>query len=401
MRILKVSQTYFPFQAEGGRPTKVRALANGLARRGHDVTVLTADMGFGKPGGPPEPLSRIRWGWRAEEDCVTAIYLRTWARHRALTLNPGILSFCAETLGSFDVVHIYGLYDLIGFPVASRCLRRDIPYVVEPIGMFRPIVRSLWLKRAYHFLGGKRLVQRASRVIATSDKEQEEFISGGIAESNIMIRRNGVEVPERLPQSGSFRRKMGIPENAKLILFIGRLIAKKSPDLLLRAYTRWRQEAGRGMTSVLILGGPDEGDGYLPKLEKLSRELGLGETVRFTGPLYDDAKWEAYRDADVFVLPSQHENFGNTAAEAVACGAPVIVTDRCGIAPVVNGRAGLMVPYGEAELERALAKILAEESPRERYQAGCEEVARDLTWKEPITEMEALYSKLKVGSKAK
>ncbi len=401
MRILKVSQTYFPFQAEGGRPTKVRALANGLARRGHDVTVLTTDMGFGKPGGPPEPPSRIRWGWRAEEGGVAAIYLRTWARYRALTLNPEILSFCAETLGSFDVVHIYGLYDLIGFPVASRCSRRGIPYVVEPIGMFRPIVRSLWLKRAYHFLGGKRLVQRASRVIATSDKEQEEFISGGIAESNIIVRRNGVEVPERLPEPGSFRRERGIPAKAKLILFLGRLIAKKSPDLLLRAYAKWRQDAGRVMTSVLVLGGPDEGDGYLPKLENLSRELGLGEIVQFTGPLYDQAKWAAYRDADVFVLPSQHENFGNTAAEAVACGAPVIVTDRCGIAPVVNGRAGLVVPYGEAELERALEKILAEESPRDRYQIGCEEVARDLTWKEPITEMEALYSKLTVGSEAR
>lgn len=401
MRILKVSQTYFPFQAEGGRPTKVRALANGLARRGHDVTVLTTDMGFGKPGGPPEPPSRIRWGWRAEEGGVAAIYLRTWARYRALTLNPEILSFCAETLGSFDVVHIYGLYDLIGFPVASRCSRRGIPYVVEPIGMFRPIVRSLWLKRAYHFLGGKRLVQRASRVIATSDKEQEEFISGGIAESNIIVRRNGVEVPERLPEPGSFRRERGIPAKAKLILFLGRLIAKKSPDLLLRAYAKWRQDAGRVMTSVLVLGGPDEGDGYLPKLENLSRELGLGEIVQFTGPLYDQAKWAAYRDADVFVLPSQHENFGNTAAEAVACGAPVIVTDRCGIAPVVNGRAGLVVPYDEAELEGALEKILAEESPRDRYQIGCEEVARDLTWKEPITEMEALYSKLTVGSEAR
>jgi glycosyltransferase involved in cell wall biosynthesis len=401
VRILKVSQTYFPFQAEGGRPTKVRALANGLARRGHDVTVLTTDMGFGKPGGPPEPPSRIRWGWRAEEGGVAAIYLRTWARYRALTLNPEILSFCAETLGSFDVVHIYGLYDLIGFPVASRCSRRGIPYVVEPIGMFRPIVRSLWLKRAYHFLGGKRLVQRASRVIATSDKEQAEFISGGIAESNIIVRRNGVEVPERLPEPGSFRRERGIPAKAKLILFLGRLIAKKSPDLLLRAYAKWRQDAGRVMTSVLVLGGPDEGDGYLPKLENLSRELGLGEIVQFTGPLYDQAKWAAYRDADVFVLPSQHENFGNTAAEAVACGAPVIVTDRCGIAPVVNGRAGLVVPYGEAELERALEKILAEESPRDRYQIGCEEVARDLTWKEPITEMEALYSKLTVGSEAR
>ena len=56
----------------------------------------------------------------------------------------------------------------------------------------------------------------------------------------------------------------------------------------------------------------------------------------FTGPLYDEAKWAAYRDADLFVLPSQSENFGNAAAEAIACGTPVMVTDRCGIAPLVD-----------------------------------------------------------------
>ena len=77
----------------------------------------------------------------------------------------------------------------------------------------------------------------------------------------------------------------------------------------------------------------------------------------FVGPLYDEEKWQAYRDADVFVLPSQNENFGNTAAESAVCGTPVIVTDRCGIAPLVR-RAGLVIRHDAVELEQALRAIL-------------------------------------------
>jgi glycosyltransferase involved in cell wall biosynthesis len=395
VHILKVSQTYFPFQAAGGPPTKIRAIAKRLVHDGHTVTILTADMGFGKPGGPPEPTERNQWGWRAEESGIEVVYLRTWVHYRALTVNPGVIRYCKELLGSFDIVHIYGLYDLLGLCAGSRCLRRGIPYVIEPIGMFRPIIRSLWLKRAYHLLlGGKQLVQRASSVVATSEQEKQELVAGGIAESLVIVRRNGVDVPEHLPQPGSFRTKLNLAADVKLILFLGRLIAKKSPDLLIRAYAMWWQDAAPGNSSALVLGGPDEGDGFLKKLKSLSRELGLGETVKFTGPLYDQAKWEAYRDADVFVLPSQNENFGNTIAEAVACGTPVIVTDRCGIAQAVNGRAGLMVPYGSNEIKAALTKILNEDSPRQRYQRGCEEVAKELSWNQPVAQMEALYSTL-------
>ena len=70
----------------------------------------------------------------------------------------------------------------------------------------------------------------------------------------------------------------------------------------------------------------------------------LGGVGTLIGPVFGAAKWAAYRDADVFVLPSQNENFGNTAAEAVAAGTPVIVTEQCGIAPLLANEAGLVVP---------------------------------------------------------
>ena len=90
----------------------------------------------------------------------------------------------------------------------------------------------------------------------------------------------------------------------------------------------------------------------------MAERLGVASRVLFCGPLFDAAKWEAYRDADVFVLPSQNENFGNTAAEAAAAGTPVVVTEDCGVAPLLAGIAGLVVPHdaeGDFTGDRAIA----------------------------------------------
>ena len=103
----------------------------------------------------------------------------------------------------------------------------------------------------------------------------------------------------------------------------------------------------------------------------MAAQMGLNGGVLFTGPLYDDAKWAAYRDADLFVLPSQNENFGNTAAEAVACGTPVLVTDRCGIAPIVDQRAGVVVPHDCAALEAGLARFWTIPSSPRDLRTGC------------------------------
>src|SRR5271156_5729014 len=77
MRVLKVVQSYFPFQDRGGPVVKVRALARGLAQRGHQVTVLTADLGLQKLNGSAMSFQPCPWGWRAEEDGVESIYLST------------------------------------------------------------------------------------------------------------------------------------------------------------------------------------------------------------------------------------------------------------------------------------------------------------------------------------
>jgi glycosyltransferase involved in cell wall biosynthesis len=395
MRILNVTETYAPFLEFGGPPVKVRALSEGLARRGHTVGVLTADWGLEKRMQTQEgkiTAEHSPFGWRRNENGVQAIYLPTWFRYRTVSWNPAVRRYCRARLKNFDVVHIFGLYDLLGPAVAAACRVRNLPYVLEPIGMFVPIVRNLRLKGLYHLVWGRRLIEGASAVITTSDQEAEELEGGGVPGAKIVQRRNGVVIPELWPERGTFRRARGISADARVVLFLGRLSVKKSPDLLLKAFAEL-SKCSAGIPLMLVFAGPDEG-GVEAELDQMAWQLGIRSKVQFAGPVFDQDKWAAYRDADVFVLPSQNENFGNTAAEAVAAGTPVIVTEQCGIAPLLADEAGLVVRHDSAALSEALERVLGDTKLRARLAGGCAKVTSRLGWDEPVREMEALYARL-------
>jgi hypothetical protein len=123
MRILSVTETYAPFLEFGGPPVKVRALAQGLAGRGHQVTVLTADWGVEARMSAADAANAERgpFGWTRAENGVTAIYLPTWLKYRSVTWNPAVKRFCRTGLQEFDIAHIYGLYDSLGPAVAAAC----------------------------------------------------------------------------------------------------------------------------------------------------------------------------------------------------------------------------------------------------------------------------------------
>jgi glycosyltransferase involved in cell wall biosynthesis len=322
---------------------------------------------------------------------VTAIYLPSWFHYRAMTWNPALGRYLRARLQNFDVVHIFGLYDFLGARVARECRQRKIPYVVEPIGMFVPIVRSVFLKRLYHRYYGRELLSGASRIIATSEQERAELQAGGIPGEKIILRRNGVEFPAAMPPRGEFRDSLQIPADAKVLLFLGRLSSKKSPDLLLKAFADVcnRQTALRESLH-LVFAGPDEA-GMSAKLGDSATQLGLQTRVHVGPALSGDAKWSAYRDADIFVLPSQNENFGNTAAEAVAAGTPVILTDQCGIAPLLGGKAAIVVKHDRTQLASAIETLLLDESLYRELKAGCAKAVTILSWQQPIEEMEVLY----------
>lgn len=391
MRVLKTVQSYYPFQDRGGPVFKVRALARNLARRGHQITVLTADLGLQGHSWDNLHIEHCEWGWRAEEDGVEAIYLPTLGHYRALTINPGLLKFCGNSLGRYDVVHFYGLYDLLGPAVSHFCRSRGIPYVIEPMGMYRPIDRNFRLKRIWHSLLGKAYVRNAARLVATSEIERQDLIEGGVPVEKIVVRYNGVEVSsaQKDVPHGYFRAKWAIPPNDPLISFLSRLIPRKGADLLIEAFAKVCPTQG-----TLVIAGPEGETGYVSLLKKCAERNGVANRVVFTGPLYDAEKDLMFADSDIFVLASRYENFANVVAEAVACDIPVVVSNMCGIHSLVDGRAGMVIPVGRDELASALQDLLRNESLYARLKAGCRQVASELTWGTLSGQMENYYTEV-------
>ena len=392
MRILKTTQTYYPYLSKGGPPAKVRGIARALVDRGHEVTVVTAD--FGEPDSIADAHEgqrrKTEWGWESSLDGVEAIYLSSLANYRAATINPSVIKFCARRLRAFDVVHIYGLYDGLGAVAGWFCRQSGTPYVLEPLGMFGAKIRSHQKKRVYDHIIGRELLHGAEAVVATSETERSELVAAGLNPEKVVLRRNGLDLGEyqNLPTKGALRARLNVGASEYLVLFLGRISFIKGLDLLVEAFAQIDSDAR------LVIAGPDDRDGCLETIRGSITALKIEDRVILPGPLFGKEKLEALVDADVLVLPSRHESFGNAAAEAIACGTPVLVTGKCGIAPLVAGRAGLVTACEVESLRDGLARLRLDDTLLPRLKEGCENLARSLSWDEPVGMMERHYESL-------
>jgi len=167
---------------------------------------------------------------------------------------------------------------------------------------------------------------------------------------------------------------------------LSRLIPRKGADILIDAFASVCPEKGH-----LVIAGPEGDAAYVAGLRKRAVDRGVASRVLFTGPLYDAAKAAVLKDATVFALPSRYENFANVAAEAMACGVPVIVTDACGISPLVDGIGGLVIAREQEALTDALSRLIRDEALYARLKEGCRRVAAQLDWGTLTEQMERHY----------
>lgn len=401
MRLLFVTPFYFPDLRFGGPPQKIHAVARGLTAAGHDVRVLTFDH------------SRRAAVETKQIDGISVQYL-PW-RGRGLRQFPSDLEAIRRETQDADVVHCYGLYTAL-IPLAARAARRaGVPIVQEPLGMYPPRARNQPAKRLYNAVISRRILNNAAALIAASESEAND-LQTFIPEAEIVHRRNGIDVDAfaNLPHSNELRETWHIRSDERIVLFVGRLSPIKNLEELIRAFARLKVESekskvgtigiakggarnGESGGAKLILVGPGEPQ-YEQRLRALVARKGIADRVVFAGPLYEDQQKAAFAAADLFVLPSLNESFGNASAEAVAAGVPVLLTDTCGIAPLIHGRAGMAVPLGIESLAEGLRLMLTPEI-RDQMTARREEVKRELSWEEPVRQTIELYERIVAQSR--
>lgn len=303
---------------------------------------------------------------------------------------PVSLQRLRQKIVNSDIIHLYGLYNLLA-PLAAWLARYyHKPYTVEPLGMYTPRLRNQAVKRVYHRLFTHQLFANAAQIIATSQVEYAELLPL-VSADRLMLRANGVDLDRfaNLPDPAELRQRWQLRPTDKVALFVGRIHPIKNLVVLLQAF------AQAELTHKLILVGPIEQSEYQAELQSLCQVLGLAERVIFAGPLYDTEQLAALALADFFVLPSQYESFGNAAAEAIAAGIPALVTTGCGIAPLLHQKAGLAVPPTVAGLVFGL-QTLADSVRRAVLCSDLATVRQSLSWQRPVAQMRNFYQQLQL-----
>ena len=317
MRLLRLIPSIDP---RGGGPTEgARRIDAELSRLGHSVEVVSLDAPgenflHGYPG-VVHALGPARFSYRYSDVLVP------WLR---------------ENRQRFDAVIVNGLWQYHGFAAWRALAGTETPYFVFTHGMLDP-----WFKRTYplkHFKkwlywpwADYRVLRDARVVLFTSEEERrlarESFWLYRCREA---VTAYGTSVPPDDTNgelSSRFRDKYPELKGKRFLLFLSRIHEKKGCDLLVEAFAEVARTHG---DLHLVVAGPDQ-TGWMVELKRLADSLGVGDRITWPGMLQGADKWGAFYAADAFCLPSHQENFGIVVAEAMACGTPVLISNKVNI----------------------------------------------------------------------
>ena len=373
---------FYPAMAYGGTVAVCYDLSRELARRGHGVTVYTSDT-LDKYHRQKSRISEI--------DGVKVYYFKNLSNRLAwhrLVFTPGMAPQLRNEMKSFDIIHLHGFRNFQNMLAHHYARKYDIPYVLQVHGSLPGTIEKQRLNRLYDWVWGNRILKDASKVMALTKTEANQYRDMGVDVENIEIVPNGINLSEyeKLPKRGEFRREYSIGDDEKIILYIGRLYKSKGIRLLIRVFV---DLLGRLDNARLVLVGQD--DGYQSVLQELVEALELSDKVLFTGFVTNDEKMAAFVDADVFVTPS-FSGFPITFLESCTIGLPIVTTVRGDALEWIDNRVGYVTTYNKDDLLRNIVTILTDEATSKRFSTEAKRLVRErFSWNRIVERIENLY----------
>lgn len=374
--------------AEGGVVRAVLDMTALLARRGHDVVLITHD-----DADAPESWKR------AERGCPRLEVVPAPSRPLGLLAGAQLRSLEPIIKGA-DVLHLHACWTTANNQLASMARRLGVAYVLSIHGMLDDwcMAQKAPKKRLYLALAGRRTLERAAFVHATAEAELEQS-------RKWYPRGRGVVVPlvfdlepfrdppgpaladERFGPGGT----RDIAPGEHVVLFLSRVHPKKGVEHLVRAAALLRDRDV--VCKTLIAGAGDEA--YTSGIRRLIEQHDLADRVRLLGLVTGDLKVSLYERADVFALPTSQENFGFVLPEAMACRTPAITTRGVDIWPELESSGGALIAEQSPEaFADAIALLLADDDRRRTMgQAGREWVFRELEPDAIAQRFERMYAR--------
>jgi glycosyltransferase involved in cell wall biosynthesis len=357
MRLLHVISSTNP---QGGGPIEgVKQLHAPLGDLGVSVEIACCDA----PGAP----------WHAADGMPPVHALGPSRLNYGYT--PRLVPWLRQNAKRFDAVIVNGLWQYDGLAVRQALAGSNVPYFVFTHGMLDP-----WFKHTYPLKHLKkwlywpwaeyRVLRDARAVLFTCEEERllarQSFWLYRVKE---VVTAFGTSSP---PGNGSGLAQSFLAANPQLqgkriALFLSRIHEKKGCDLLLEAFA---QVANQDDRLHLLMAGPDQ-TGWATDLKMQAERLGIAHRISWPGMLQGDAKWGAFYAAEVFCLPSHQENFGIVVAEALACGKPVLISNKVNIwREIESDAAGFVDEDTVAGTVRSLQRWLALDTAAYALMAG-------------------------------
>ena len=391
LRVLHVSAGLSP--RGGGPPLAAVAMCRALANFGADVTLIT-------------PAGETARNWLTVKGPVDLEVLDELRADRAIRVRPfrtswphkflnsgELTSLLEEIVPKIDIVHIHSLYRFTFLAAARFAYHNHVPYIVRPHGTFDTFHRSRarLAKVVYHQLVERRWLNRAAAIHYTSEAEHYQALPLHLKPRGLVIPL-GLNLPQ--PQGDRERFLKSHPElrGKRVVVFLGRVTAKKGLDILVECLALL---AVQYADVHLVIGGPDD-EGYGRNVRRRASALGVGARITWLGMVSGHQKWDLLAAADAWTLPSRGENFGLAVIEALAAGAPVVVSDRVGIADVLTGSsAALVVGLGPREMSAAIGRLFNEPGLAERLRRnGPAVVGTHFAWSSIAEQLLSTYRAL-------
>ena len=353
MRVLFVTPFYEPAWTYGGITRASQDWAIALVNAGVEVCVFTTTANGNDELDIPAKRSIDRSGVK-----VTYFPRSPWSGNRFISLP--LFQACTKHINEFDAVHSIGLWTFPSFISSWVARSRHIPYFVSLHGMLMPwaLNHHRLKKRIFLPTFERPRLARSNQLICCTDMEKSKLKELDPSLDAIVI-PNIVQTGKTAAKPEQFRRRFNLVE-AFIIMFAGRVVENKGLHLTLEAFARI---AKLHQDAHFVIAGPDEGNSIV-KIKEQIRDLEIQDRICFTGLLTGQDYWDALTSANHFVLNSYSENFGLSPAEALACGIPVLISDRVGIAEYVKKyNCGWVTPLKIDAIAEWLNTAMSERNP--------------------------------------
>ena len=349
-----------------------------LAERGHQV-VLNVGGRVGPDGEqfvqPDITTALSQKSGNGTFGIVTYPACGEWA------IAPTMLWTLRGHIRDADFVSLHSLYS---FPVLAGYILTQVycrPYGLWPHGVLTPFQRrvSAAKKKVYDWLIGRHILNGAAVLFYTAVGEREEARSLQLTSPSVIILQ-GFDAQDymQLPTRGEFRAKYLRGDQGPVVLFLSRLNAKKGLDILARAFALVLEQIPEARLAIVGSGDPPQ---FESKVKGWLQECGVAGQAIMPGLLIGPEKLQAFADADVFVLPSEAENFGTAMFEAMASRLPVVVSDTLNYADEIRrSEAGFVVGRDPQEFANATLKLLRDSDLRKRMGGSGLRMAQAYSW---------------------